>query len=245
MSFLISRMGRRSHTSLEFTGNILDILLLLVLVIIATVITVITRGSVFKYKCDRGFRMHGSSLLTCAGCARRWCWWSSSYLFSYRTKISNELFHSSTWEDRLTNISLIGDHGWDLSRLPLCASEIKLTFYQILFFLSHLSPSSSSSSLSPPSSPGPGCDESLVSRLPYGQAKRRAKGAVYVFRSVETLDVIVNMMLMNVIGAFIGWWPQLLRIFLLQMQRWLNNGGEQHCSLRWPQLELLGADLSK
>jgi len=70
------------------------------------------RGSVFKYKCDRGFRMHGSSLLTCAG-----------------------------------------DHGWDLSRLPLCAR--------------------------------PGCDESLVSRLPYGQAKRRAKGAVYVFRCNE------------------------------------------------------------
>ena len=25
------------------------------------------RGSVYKYKCDRGFRMHGSSLLTCTG----------------------------------------------------------------------------------------------------------------------------------------------------------------------------------
>jgi len=67
------------------------------------------RGSVYKYKCDRGFRMHGSSLLTCTG-----------------------------------------DHGWDLAKLPLCAR--------------------------------PGCDETLVSHLPYGQAKRRAKGAVYVFR---------------------------------------------------------------
>ena len=137
MSFLISRMGRRSHTSLVFTGNILDITLmlvfgdhhhdhwpwltssplsatgqgkrhydhgdiitlLLVLVIMATVITVITRGSVFKYKCDRGFRMHGSSLLTCAGCGRRWCWWWPSYLTS---KWIIPL--SSTWEDRLTNL---------------------------------------------------------------------------------------------------------------------------------------------
>jgi len=67
------------------------------------------RGSVYKYKCDRGFRMHGSSLLTCTG-----------------------------------------DQGWDLTKLPLCAR--------------------------------PGCDETLVSHLPYGQAKRRAKGAVYVFK---------------------------------------------------------------
>ena len=156
--------------------------------------------------------------------------------------------HQLEWEDRLTNISLKGDHGWDLSRLPLCASEIKLTFYQILLFfvalITFLTMIIIIAITTIITRAWLRRVSSLSSSLWTSQAK--SKGSCLCFQVWWDIGCdIVNMMLMNVIGAFLGWWPQLLRMFLLQMQRWLNNGGEQHCSLRWPQLELLGADLSK
>ena len=218
----------------------------------ATIITVITRGSVFKYKCDRGFRMHGSSLLTCAGCAGRWCWWSSSYLIHIIPKDQKKIYSIIiNLKIVFTNISLrrpwLGSVKasfvckWDeidfLSNSPFFCRTYHLPRHDHHHSYQHHRCIMTRAWLRR--------DSSLSSSLWTSQAK--SKGSCLCFQ-VCWWDIgcdIENMVLMIVIGAFLGWWNQLLRMFLLQVQRWLNNGGEQHCGLRWPQLELLGADLSK
>ena len=115
------------------------------------------RGSVVRYKCNRGYHLYGPHLFHCVD-HKEWSHLEAPVCASKTSNVPHP--HSKSFPSSLQNVPLL-DFG-----------RIEIDWEMVLIFCCNFLT-------------GRGCDETQMHQIAYGLAKKQEKGAVYQFECDE------------------------------------------------------------